>query len=498
MAISNLFAAGTFAATRQSDRLQTLRSDLADLNRQLATGQRHETLGAMRRGRSAVLDMRGDLGALDGFRAVAQRGGVRIGLMNDALGQIGTLAGQARKDALTAGAPALPGAIGSAVSTARVRLDLAISQLNTDIDGQYLFSGRATTTVPVLPLNTILNGAGGAAGLSTLIDERRQADRGDGMGRLSLGVAGTSVSLGEEAAGLPFGFKLSAASTTSGAITTSGPAGSPAAISFGITGPVQASETLAVDLTLPDGSRERLTLTAQAGPAIGAGSFAIGADAAATAANIGAALGTLVRERADTALAAASSMVAADDFFAGSASTPPRRIAGPPLATATGFAAAGSRPTVAWYQGDDDAAVSARGSQLATIDRGVTLGTGARANEGALRKVLAGLAVVAAEPAGGSVARFQALTWRSAGALAPDSDPAVSTMTTELSTAHSAMSAAETRHASRSAMLQGALGDIEQPSIEELSASILALQTRLQASYQVTASLSKLSLANYL
>ena len=47
-------------------------------------------------------------------------------------------------------------------------------------------------------------------------------------------------------------------------------------------------------------------------------------------------------------------------------------------------------------------------------------------------------------------------------------------------------------------MLQGALGDIEQPSIEELSASILALQTRLQASYQVTASLSKLSLANYL
>ena len=498
MAISNLFAAGTFAASRQSDRLQTLRSDLADLNRQLATGQRHETLGAMRRGRSAVLDMRADLGALDGYRAVAKRGAVRIGLMSDALGQLSTLAGQARTDGLTSSAPATQGGITTAISTARMRLDQAVSQLNTDMDGQYLFSGRATGTQPVLSTATLLNGAGGAAGLTTLIDERRQADRGDGMGRLTLGVAGPVVSLTEEAAGLPFGFKLSAASSTSGAVIASGPGGTPAGLGFTLTGPMQAGETLAVDLTLPDGSSERIALQARPPGTSGPGGFVVGADAASMAANIGAALTIAVRDKADSALAAASSMVAADDFFASSATVPARRVAGPPFSTATGFAAAGSRATLVWYQGDDDPAVSARGSQLSTIDKGVTLGTGARANEGALRKVLVGLAAVAGEPAAPTAERYRALAIRSAGVLAQGSDPAISTMTTELATAGSAMGAAEQRHANRVAMVQGAIGDIEQPSIEELSASILALQTRLQASYQVTASISKLSLAQYL
>jgi len=60
------------------------------------------------------------------------------------------------------------------------------------------------------------------------------------------------------------------------------------------------------------------------------------------------------------------------------------------------------------------------------------------------------------------------------------------------------MNNARERHQAAGAILQGSLGDIEDAPAEEVAAKLLALQTRLQASYQTTSLLSRLSLVNYL
>lgn len=495
MAISSSFAPGLFASQRQSADLRDLRAQLGDLNRQLATGRRSETLGGLKTGRSTVLTMRADVATIEGYGAVAKRGKVRIGMMTGALDQVTKIARDARSSAMNAAAT--PEAQRAAIFASRTRLDETIGLLNSDFDGQFLFSGRAATTSPVVSSATLLAGSGGAAGLTTLIDERRQADAGSGLGRLNLSVAGPVVSLGEEAAGLPFGFKLGLAGATGG-LSVAGPAGAPAALTV-TAGMVQPGEALSLTLTLPDGSSEQIEIVARLAGTVGpVRSFEVGADPASTAANLAGALDTALRDRTNTSLAASSAIIAAEDFFAGSASAPARRIDGPPFATATAFAASGSRPTQQWYVGDDAPAISPRSGQLATVDRGVTLGVGARANEAPLRKVLAGLAVVAAEASGTNTARQQAVLEQSRRLLSQDGAEVVSSISTDLAQAGSAMQAAETRHSTRANLVNGMLADIEQPSMEELSASILSLQTRLQASYQVTANLSRLNLTEYL
>jgi hypothetical protein len=60
------------------------------------------------------------------------------------------------------------------------------------------------------------------------------------------------------------------------------------------------------------------------------------------------------------------------------------------------------------------------------------------------------------------------------------------------------MKAAKERHQATEAVLQEALACNEESKPEELAAAILALQTRLQASYQTTSILARLSIVNYL
>jgi len=52
--------------------------------------------------------------------------------------------------------------------------------LNSQSGDRYLFSGRATDTAATVPADVMLNGNGAQAGLTQLINERRQADQGTG------------------------------------------------------------------------------------------------------------------------------------------------------------------------------------------------------------------------------------------------------------------------------------------------------------------------------
>lgn len=491
------YAAGTFAQLRNADRLHAMRAELDDLSRQLATGKRAATLGTLGSGRSASLSLRASLGQSDAFQAVIQRGETRAALMAGSLDQIARIGSDARADALAAKNASVVVSPTAGQTQARARLDMAIAALNADFDGQYLFSGATAATKPVISAQAMLEGVGGAAGLNQMIDERRRADLGDGLGRMSLAASGVTVALAEEAAGLPFGLKLAGVSNGLGGATAAA-AGVPPTLSVSFSAAPAPGETLDIAFTMPDGARETLRMTARApGSAGGPGTFAIGADAAATAANFGAALDVSVRDVAASRLAGASCMVAAQDFFAGSASSPPRRIAGPPFETAVGFAAPGSVATTLWYQGDDDLAVDPRETQVATVDRGVTLAVGARANEAPFRSVLAGLAALAAAPVQ-SAAAFRATADRSAEALPAMTAAGGREIVTEIGVARQGMAQAKERHGQVGAVLTAALGDIEDAPIEELSVAILSLQTRLEASYQVTASIGKLSLSHYL
>lgn len=491
------FAAGMFAPMRNTDRLVAMKQALDDAQRQLGTGKRADTLGKLGPGRTTSLSIRASLAETATFQGVAKRADTRIALMSGALDQISRIGSDARRDALSelaAGTAVPPAAVQTA---ARARLDAVIASLNEEFDGQYLFSGATAAVKPVRSTTDILGGTATEAGLNTLIAERRAADLGDGLARLTLAQAGADVTLAEEGASLPFGLKL--ATITNGMSNTGATlAGVPPTLAVNFAGQQQAGEKISILFNLPDGSSAEVSLTARAaGAAPSAGSFALGASPAATAANFAAALDTTLRDVVATTLAAASTATAAEDFFAGTPAAPARRIAGPPLDAATGFAAPGSRPTLQWYVGDSDPAIDPRDTQSVHVDRGLHLAVGARANELPFRKVLAGLAALAAGPLPGE-GTYRAIAQRSASLVTAMGSTEGREIVAEVSVAREQMVSATARHEQTDAVLQSALGDTEDVSIEELSVRILSLQTRLEASYRVTASIGQLNLSDYL
>jgi flagellar hook-associated protein 3 FlgL len=232
------------------------------------------------------------------------------------------------------------------------------------------------------------------------------------------------------------------------------------------------------------------------------GSFQIGGTIAATTANIEAALAAAVREKAVEVLGALAATETADAFFAGSQSNPPQRVAGAPFASATGFVAGTKDDTVIWYNGDDDTSIAARATSPVRADQTQVVAAGGRANEAAIRNVLAQLAVLSAESFTASredALRYAALNERVFDRLSDKpANPQVSEIASELATAVGTMKTAKERHQSMKALMQDVVGDVEQVNDEETAAAILSLQTRLQASYETTAILSRLTIVNYL
>lgn len=484
----------------------TLRGELDALQRQLGTGRKAETYGGLGPDRVASLDIRGKLAALAGTNAAIDGATLRLNVMSAAVTRLTAIQSATQADLLPTALKLGTDGRSAAQARAETGLKEAIDLLNQDVAGRQLFAGRATDVVPVESYDRIMDGdpAAGRDGLKTLIAERKAADLGDGLGRLAAPlVAGATVTLSESTdAGVRqnFGFLIQGGASSSTAITRALGGGPPATLAFTVASQPAEGDTVQVALALRDGTTETITLVARANPGSEAGAFGIGASAADTAANLGAALDQALRAKASTALPAMSAVVAARDFFEGSATNPPRRVSGPPFEAATGFEPAGSaRPAVIWYRGDD-AASSARETAPLRIDATQSVGTGAQANEAPIRSLLASLGVLAAESFGATdQARYAALTDRASAALAPGGAGAgLAQIAADFGIAQSAMQSAKERHEASASMLEDALSGIEQSSPESTAAAILSLQTKLQASYQVTAMLSRLNLVNYL
>lgn len=489
------------------NRLVSTRSDLTDLERQLATQQRAESYGDLGIDRRVSLDLNNKVSSLDSWLEGITRGNVNLQLSSKAVENYSKLTAETIKD--TRSNTYIPSSTGRSAPQvlAEEKFKQTLDLLNTQVNGRYLFSGKTADIQPTVSYSEMIEGDGaGRAGLRQMIDERRQADLGaTGLGRLTTGGAGATATIADATPAHSYGFKLAGATSSSAALTPAFNAGPPADLTVTVASQPAVGDTLRVQLTLPDGSREEIALTARAAGTTGSDSdsFEIGADVNATATNLRASITAALGKEAATTLSAASSQVAARNFFAGSTNSPPLRVPGPPYDTATAAPAPGTATnTVIWYKGDDGSD-PARSTATVQVDKGQIVGTGARANEEAFRIGLAQFAVMAVEtfPAtdANSQARYEAMTARVSEKLSfgPGTQKPAEIIT-ELGSAQTSLARAKERHESTKNYLTTTLAGVENVTKEEVAVQILALQTQLQASYQTTSILSKLTLTSYL
>ncbi len=482
-----------------------MRRDFDDLQRQLGTGKKADTYSGFGLDRGLAIGLRMQRSGIESFVNSIEMIDTRTKLSQTALNDIDA-ATRVVNDALPSSSFVLD-ANGRTTHqvTAHGELDRILAALNTRFGDQYIFSGQSPEHAAVDTIDHILEGDGARAGFKQAMSERAQADLGaGGLGRLNIPAAvGTAVSVSEDVAGSPFGFKLSAASTSIAGATVTGPAGTPPEITVDLAGnQPSVGDTVSFTFDLPDGTSEVLTLTATTTSPPEKNEFTIGADASATAANLQTALTSSVGTLAQTALTAASAIAAADDFFNIDAATPPQRVNGPPFDTATALIAGTDADTVRWYTGEAGT-IPARATATTRIDAAITVSHGMRANEEALRRPIADLAVFAAmtfstsDPNGGD--RYAALTDRLYANLnTKDGVQKISDMQVDIAGAQTAMAAANDRHTQTTAALDNYLYNVENVPAEQVGMQILALHTSMQASLQTTALLANLSLVNYL
>jgi flagellin-like hook-associated protein FlgL len=481
-----------------------MRNRLIELERQLGTGKKAESYADLGLDRGLTVGLRSHLSAIAGYQQTIDQVDVRLDIAQTVLTQISSI-GQSTKTSILGSQFALNGDNETRdQKNAELQFEHVLGLLNTTTGDRYLFSGKAVDHPAVESADHILNGTGGRAGLKQLIAERRLADLGaNGLGRLVVSSpTATSIAVAEDAVS-PFGFKLVGAVSALSGATVSGPGGSPPAMSVDLgPGNPNDGEAIKFTFTLPDGSSQDVTLTATAASPPKPNQFVIGANSAATRANmqnaLTQALGTLGR----TTLEAASAIAAGKDFFTVDAGHRPQRVAGPPFDSATALVDGTDTDTVIWYVGEAGSD-PARSTAIVRADQSLTMNYGIRANEEALRRTVQSIAVFASVSFSDSdpdaEGRYTELQKRTGTALAdPHGQQRISDIQGELAGVQVALATTKSRHQQTDSTLSGLLDKVEGAPTEEVAAQILALQTSLQATLQTTSMLLQTNLLKYL
>jgi flagellin-like hook-associated protein FlgL len=482
--------------------LMQMRAQFDDLQRQLGTGHKSATYAGLGIDRGVTVSLNAQLSAIAGYDNTIDNVMARINLMNTALGNMIDITSTVKSAMVQANGVSNGSGALVAQQTAQSSLDQLLALLNTQAGDRYLFSGRTTDQPPVETLDHILNGDGARAGLKQLISERNQADLGvDGLGRLDTNtLTPTSIEVAEEATS--FGFKLASITSTVTGATVAGPTGAPASMSIDFSAVPNPGETVTLRFNLPDGTSENLTLTATTDSPPGANQFTIGATPTQTATNFKNALTTAIGKLGASSLAAASAIAASSDFFNADANNPPQRVGGSsPFYAATGMVPGTAANTVIWYTGETGTD-PARSAATARIDQSLSVSYGARANEDAIRRLVQNVATLAAvtisptDP--NAVALSSELDQRLTVNLAAPDVQSITDIESDLASAQTSLQAAKSRHQQAGLTLNDFLQQIDGVSNEDVGAQLLTLQTRMQASMQITSMLSQLSLVNLL
>src|SRR6201995_275884 len=298
--------------------VQNINKQLADLSTQLSSGVKSSTYAGMGVNEGFAIAARTQLSNISAFGDTITNVNTIINAANAALQSLSDTSSQVQSAA--SASPQNRTGSGQTIGqqSALSEMSSIVGILNTQVGDRYIFSGNAIGTPAVASADDILNGTPGKAGLKQVIAERQQADLGtSGLGRLVITApTATSVKVAEDVAGSSFGFKLNTVSSSLANATVTGPSGSPAAVSIDMTaGNPNPGDQIGFSFNLPDGTTESIQLTASSSTPLPAGSFAIGATPAATAANLNAALTSAIGTLASTALVAASAVAAGDNFF---------------------------------------------------------------------------------------------------------------------------------------------------------------------------------------
>jgi flagellin-like hook-associated protein FlgL len=489
---------GSALAAQNTQSLIKMQNQLDQLSQQLSTGQKSQDYAGLGSQAGLTVGLDAQLSALNGYGNAIGIAGTNISGAQNALTQIGSLQSNVLSAINQPSAFTLDNnGQTTAQSGATAQLDGILAALNSQAGGGYLFSGSAVNQPAVASTDQILNGNGAQAGFKQVMAERYQADLGTGLGRLLIPpAAGSTVSISDDVATSPFGFKLAGIISNLTGATVSG---APPSMSVNLGSNPNAGDSIQFNLTLPDGSSQTVTLQATTASPPGANQFTIGANATLTAGNLQAALTTAVTNLAQTALPAASAIAAANNFFN---SNPPQRVQGPPFGSATALVNGTSANTVMWYTGESGA-TPARSTALAQVGPSTTVAYGTRANEPALSNIVANVAVLAATSYSPSnpngAASYAALTQKVAANLnSPSGTQTLSDIQSDLANAQTTMNNAKSVNQQTQNTLTDMLQQIEGVSSSQVGAQILTLQTNLQASMQVTGMLAKLSLVNFL
>jgi flagellar hook-associated protein 3 FlgL len=492
--------AASIASSAQAQ--QNLQTQLDTLSRQLGTGQKAAVYSDLAPQAGLTVGLDAQLSALTGFNNTNTTLTTTLGIEEGALSQIGDIQSSVQSAASQNATFTLDNnGQTSLQSNAADQLDELLSVFNTQVGDNYVFSGNALNQQSVDTTDHILNGNGAQAGLTQVISERNQADLGaNGLGRLVIPAAsGSTVSVSEDVAGSPFGFKLAGINSSLTGATVTQPTGSPKGESVTLGSNPNDGDQIEFSLNLPDGTSQTITLQATSSATPGANQFSIGANAAATAANLQTALTTAVGNLAQTQLTAASDVAAANNFFG---SYPPQRVAGPPFNTATSLQNGTTANTVFWYTGEDSA-TPARQTATAQIGPSTTVNYGLRANEQAFSTVVGNIAVLAAttySPTNTNAsASYSALTNRVATNLSLQQGAQnISDVDADIANAQAAVKSAQSVNSQTANTLTDMLQSIEGVNTDQIGTEILTIQNSLAASLSTTARLSQLSLVNYL
>ena len=189
--------------------VNNMTKQLDTLTAELGSGQAAQTYSGLGSQAGLALSLNQQLAAITAYGNTATTVGTTLTVGQSVLSQLDGSRNSVIQAVGQQGTFALNGNGQTTTQAAAVsQLGEILSLLNTQVGNNYIFSGSATTTPSVASSDEILNGNGAQAGLVQVINERLQADVGTGSGRLVVGGAGSSVSLADDSATSPFGFKV--------------------------------------------------------------------------------------------------------------------------------------------------------------------------------------------------------------------------------------------------------------------------------------------------
>ncbi|WP_316860054.1 hypothetical protein [uncultured Cohaesibacter sp.] len=492
-----------YSSSAMMNVLRNNSSLMQDLTIQLSTGKKSQTYGGLGRDVGMSLGLRSQISAIEGYQEGIEQAQLQLSMMNLSLERIVEIGSEVSgsADGTQFDITSKNQSVGQQTSATLVKEMIGL--LNTEVDGDYVFSGTTTDVAPALSYDRIVYGYNGQDGLIEVTDERIRADAGaDGRGRLGVSTVASTMTITEEAT--DFGYKLSAVSNTLSNVNVTGPAGSPASIAVDVTAAPEQGEQLSFTFNLPDGSTEVISMTATTGVTEpGDGTFSLVGTPDTIAQAIEDELAFQLERNVAAEGEAASRIQAAMDFYMTSGGSEPMRVVGTPeTATTLDTATVAGKPTLNWYVGENGT-TNSRDTAEVQIDNGLEVSFGARANEDSMARQLAYMTAFALptydQNSDLDERRYTSFADAvSAGLSSVHQGDVVKTILTELGVANKVMEDADGRHVMTLSMLETASDEVEGINDEEVAAKIMTLMSTIESSYQAASMTYQLSLTNFI